>query len=133
MTDDRKDQKTLSELAEESGIPGRTIRFYVSRSLLPGPHQAGRGAYYGHEHLDQLKKIKDLQAAGKTLAEISYALGNTEEKGVMVKPTGWWNYQISDDVVVMVRADSSPWRLRHIQKSISHLANQLAIEHSEEE
>ena len=29
--------RTLAELSEESGIPARTIRFYIARGLLDGP------------------------------------------------------------------------------------------------
>ena len=47
----------LAELAEKAGLPGRTIRFYIARGLLPGPLKAGRGAAYGQEHLDRLREI----------------------------------------------------------------------------
>ena len=49
-------EMSLAELAEQSGVPGRTIRFYIARSLLPGPSQAGRGASYGQEHIRQLQE-----------------------------------------------------------------------------
>jgi DNA-binding transcriptional MerR regulator len=133
MIDDRKDQKTLSELAEESGIPGRTIRFYISRNLLPGPNQAGRGAHYGPEHLAQLKKIKGLQEAGKTLVEISRLVGKGESHEPLVDPSAWWNYPIARDVVVMVRAGNSPWRLKQIQKALREFAAQLGPEEENED
>lgn len=47
----------LAELAQKAGLPGRTIRFYIARGLLPGPLKAGRGATYGPEN-----KVTDNQA-----------------------------------------------------------------------
>ena len=132
MIDDGKDQKIMSELAEESGIPGRTIRFYISRNLLPGPRQAGRGAHYGPEHLEQLKRIKKLQESGKTLVEISRLLGKSEVRETFASPSAWWNYPIAEDVIVLVRAENSPWRLKQIQKALSQFAAQLGTDQPEE-
>jgi DNA-binding transcriptional MerR regulator len=128
MKNDRKNQMTLAELAEESSIPGRTIRFYISRNLIPGPNQAGRGAHYGLEHLEQLKKIKELQEAGKTLVEISRLVGKAEAHEPLEAPSAWWNYPVAKDVVVMVRAENAPWRLKQIQKAMREFAAQLGPE-----
>ena len=43
--DDRSAQRgsfTLVELAEVSGVPARTIRFYIAKGLLPPPLVGGR-------------------------------------------------------------------------------------------
>ena len=61
---------TLAELAEASGLPARTIRFYIARRVLSGPGKAGRGAAYGPEHLKRLQQIQRLQSQGRTIAEI---------------------------------------------------------------
>jgi DNA-binding transcriptional MerR regulator len=66
--------KTLAELSAASGIPARTIRFYIARGLLQGPSKAGRAAAYTDEHLARLETIKQLQASGRMLAEISHDL-----------------------------------------------------------
>ena len=68
------DQWTLRELAAETGVPERTIRFYISRELLPPPLKGGRGAAYGPAHKTLLGTIKKLQAKGMMLAEIGHAL-----------------------------------------------------------
>jgi len=77
------DQWTLRELAAETGAPERTIRFYISRELLPPPLKGGRGAAYGPMHKTLLETIKKLQAKGMMLAEIGHALAlsslNVEE------------------------------------------------------
>jgi DNA-binding transcriptional MerR regulator len=123
------DQFTLTELAEQSGIPERTIRFYISRKLLEGPVKSGRGAVYTPQHLERLGQIKALQAQGRMLAEIGPILG----AGTAVQtapPSAWWQHVIGDDVLVWTRADASPWRLKQVRAAIEEMANRLA--HKEE-
>ena len=65
--------------AEETGVPARTIRFYIARGLLPGPQHAGHGAIYGEVHGKWLQEIKQLQAKGLTLNEIARSFGDSEK------------------------------------------------------
>jgi len=117
--------KTLAELSEESGIPARTIRFYITRGLLDGPVKAGRGAAYTAEHLARLEKIKALQAEGRMLAEIALELDGKPAAEKAAAPSPWWQHPIQDDVIVWVRADASPWRLKQIRAAIDDLASRL--------
>ena len=39
--------------------------------------------------------------------------------------TNWWNYPVSQDVVVEVRCDSSPWRLKQVRSLIAQMIRQL--------
>ena len=123
---------SLAELAEQSEVPGRTIRFYIARGLLPGPSQAGRGASYGQEHLRRLLEIKKLQGQGLTLTEIARSLGQGKLRSTLPEPSAWWNYPVGSDLLVWVRADLSPWRLRQVQNALSQLVNELKNDHSEE-
>jgi DNA-binding transcriptional MerR regulator len=52
---------TLQELSRETGIDGRTIRFYISQKLLRGPDSRGRSAQYTDYHLKRLQVIKTLR------------------------------------------------------------------------
>jgi len=116
--------KTLAELADASGIPARTIRFYIARGLLEGPVKAGRGAVYTDEHLARLEKIKALQAQGRMLAEISHDLSGPLVE-TAAAPSPWWQHVIEDDVMVWVRGDVSPWRMKHIRAAVDDLASRL--------
>lgn len=60
----------LAELAERSGVPARTIRYYQSEGLLPRPAKQGRGAVYGPEHVERLELIIELRDRGLTLNAI---------------------------------------------------------------
>ena len=51
-----------------------TVRFYQSRGLLPAPERDGRVAWYGKEHLDLLRRIRELKDDGFTLATIKRLL-----------------------------------------------------------
>jgi len=130
------DELSLAELAEKSGTPARTIRFYIAKGLLAGPFKAGRGASYGEEHLQRLVEIKEWQAKGLTLTEIAHKLagkGQSQPMRVMESPTAWWSYQLAPDVTVQVRTDASPWRLRQIQRALNEIAARLARPTNEED
>jgi DNA-binding transcriptional MerR regulator len=117
--------KTLAELSDESGIPARTIRFYIARGLLRGPVKAGRGAVYTEEHLGRLEKIKELQAEGRMLSEIAHDLNSGPPVQTAVPPSPWWQHVIQDDVIVWVRGDVNPWRIKRIHAAINDLASRL--------
>jgi DNA-binding transcriptional MerR regulator len=116
---------TLADLAEKSGIPARTIRYYISRGLLEGPAQAGRGAYYTPAHLRRLDEIKQQQASGKMLADIALGQDESAKTKAVPDPSAWWQYPVADDVVVWVRADSSPWRLKQVRSALAEMNARL--------
>ncbi len=58
---------TLQQLAELSGVEARTIRSYIERDLLPGPHGMGPKASYGPEHLHRLEVIRLLRDARRDI------------------------------------------------------------------
>ncbi len=72
--DDAGSRYGIEELAQAAGVSRRTVRYYVQEGLLPPPTGAGRGAYYGPEHLRQLEIVKALQERGLTLDEVRRAL-----------------------------------------------------------
>ena len=52
----------IQDLEAYTGLPRRTIHFYVKEGLIPPPEGAGRGAYYGWHHVHALKLINALKA-----------------------------------------------------------------------
>jgi DNA-binding transcriptional MerR regulator len=120
-----KEELTLADLAESSGLPARTIRFYIARGLLDGPVKSGRAATYTSEHLARLEKIKELQATGRMLSEIGRTLLGAAPGKSAAPPTAWWQHAIADDVVIMTRADIGPWRTKQIRAAIEEFARSL--------
>jgi DNA-binding transcriptional MerR regulator len=52
----------MRDLVRESGLPRETIHFYKLQGLLPPPIKTGRNtALYTHEHLERLRRIRELQ------------------------------------------------------------------------
>ena|SRR2546429_4472396 len=119
---DTTDELTFAELAAKAGLPGRTIRFYIAKGLLPGPVKAGRGATYGKEHLETLRSIKASQSKGLTLSEIARRVSGESPREILCQPAAWWNYAVAEDVTVSVRADVSPWRLKQIRRHLNEMA-----------
>jgi DNA-binding transcriptional MerR regulator len=126
-------KRTLAELAEDSGVPARTIRYYIARGVLPPPVVGGRGALYAEEHLERLGRIQKLQAQGLTLAQIAWKLGEQRPEMDLIEPSAWWNYPVADDVVVLVRSEMRPWRLKRVRSLISQMAAQLKAAGNEED
>ena len=117
---------TLGEMAEASGLPARTIRFYIARGLLNGPVKGGRGAVYTTEHLARLDQIKSLQSAGRTLSEIARMLSGHLQEFAGPPPTAWWQHAIADDIIVWVRADAAPWRMKQVRTAVDEFARRVA-------
>src|SRR5919106_1609927 len=64
----------VDDLAARPGVSVDTVRFYQARDLLPPPLREGRIAWYSDEHLDRLRKIRDLKDKGFTLSSIKKLL-----------------------------------------------------------
>jgi DNA-binding transcriptional MerR regulator len=60
----------VEQLASACDVSVDTVRYYQSRDLLPQPEREGRVAWYSQEHVDRLRRIRDLQRQGLTLAAI---------------------------------------------------------------
>ena len=125
---------SLNELAKKSGVPERTIRYYISRGLIPGPVRGGRGAEYTEDHLAGIQKVRLLQSGGMTLAEIEYQFAQPAgDRHVAIRPESWSMYRISPDVTVEVRDGLSPWRIRQLRSAIARLAAELAANNDHQE
>lgn len=61
----------VEQLAAACDVSVDTVRYYQSRGLLPQPAREGRVAWYGDDHADRIRRIRDLQRKGLTLAAIA--------------------------------------------------------------
>lgn len=61
----------IGQLAEEAGVPAKTIRYYEAVGLLPAPGRAPNGyRAYGQADLTRLLLIRRLRLAGVGLSEL---------------------------------------------------------------
>ena len=78
----------IDELAAATETTVDTIRFYQAKGLLASPRREGRVALYSDEHVERLKRIRDLKAKGFTLASIKRLLdGDLDEADVRLAET----------------------------------------------
>ena len=116
---------SFRQLAEKAGLPPRTLRFYIARGLVSGPDKAGRSTAYRKSHLKQIKQVQRFQDQGLTLAEIAQRLAAPADSAPLPESNVWRHYSVADDLVVMVREQAAPWRLRQIHRAIAHLRNSM--------
>jgi DNA-binding transcriptional MerR regulator len=69
----------VEELAERAAVSVELIRSYQSKGLLPAPRHQGRVAYYGRNHLERLKAIRDLKARGHSLRAVASMLNEPSQ------------------------------------------------------
>ena len=67
---DRSLSLTMDDLVARSGVPARTIRYYISEGLLAGPGARGKSAAYGEDQLLRLLMIRRLADRRVPLVEI---------------------------------------------------------------
>lgn len=61
----------IGEVAQQSGVPAKTLRYYEDIGLLAPPRRTGSGyRHYDDDVLDRLTFIRSSQAIGLTLGEI---------------------------------------------------------------
>lgn len=61
----------ISDLEKITGIKRSTIHYYLQEGLLSPPRRTGKTmAYYGVDHIDELRKIRELQDEGYPLSLI---------------------------------------------------------------
>ncbi|MCC7463245.1 MAG: MerR family transcriptional regulator [Gammaproteobacteria bacterium] len=62
---------SADELADVSGTPRRTIRYYIQLGLVDRPVGETRAAHYTWKHLGQLYRIRELAEQGYSLEHIA--------------------------------------------------------------
>jgi DNA-binding transcriptional MerR regulator len=116
----------LADLASESGLTERTIRYYISRGLLEGPARGGRDAFYTNEHLKRLREIQRNQRQGRTLTEIERLFSTPKLPAPLPKPEAWLVYPLAGDIVVHVKSGMSPWRQHQVRSTLERIARELS-------
>jgi DNA-binding transcriptional MerR regulator len=77
--------RRIGDVAEETGLTTRTIRYYEEVGLLePAAHVSGGNRRYDHEDVERLRLIKRLrEVVGLSLAEVKTFLEMESERRVL--------------------------------------------------
>jgi DNA-binding transcriptional MerR regulator len=82
------DHLGIDQLAERSGLPPRTVRYYIQRGLVDRPQGERRGAWYTARHLEQLLRIRRWTEAGLSLEGIAKLLSGDADAPAEVVRAG---------------------------------------------
>lgn len=99
-----EDQLTLEDLAALTGVPTRTIRYYIAEGLLPAPEGRGKATVYSEGHMLRLRLVRLLAEHRLPLAEIRQLLaGLTDED---IRPLLREQEQITSEMQRLAKARS---------------------------
>ena len=110
---------TLDELCTLVEMNKRKIRFYIQKGMVERPEGTGKGAFYTHQHLEQLLAIRKWKEAGLTLERIHDLLGDENQgssSGGLVPPPRpkkpgsievWSHLHITDGVELHIEPQRS--------------------------
>lgn len=76
---------TIDDLASQTSVPSRTIRFYQQKGLVPSPVMKGRVAFYGRKHVERLELVAKLQDRGLRIDAIRELVKRLDEGTLDVK------------------------------------------------
>lgn len=107
----RPDRYTLAELEEQSGMTGRTIRYYITQGLLSPAYGRGPSATYDHDHLLRLQAINKLKEQRLSLQAIKENLSQltADDLALMMNVSDqpevaiWRHLQLHPDFQINVR------------------------------
>jgi DNA-binding transcriptional MerR regulator len=115
---------TLQELTDATGIPGRTVRYYITEKVIPVSRGKGRNAYYTSEHVEALTRVKDLRQQNLSISEIRQVLN--DERSPVAKPASgevWRRIELHTDLELHVR-DGAPEHVTTFVQSVQSGASQ---------
>lgn len=128
---------TLDELCTTSGLPQRTVRYYIQLGLVDRPEGAGRGAHYLQRHLDQLLWVVASQRKGlslETIAELARP-SNRKTRPAPARAPGsvevWSRLFIDEGIELAVepsRAGLSPEQTRALFRGVLELYERIKVE-----
>ena len=79
---------SLADLSALTGLPVRTIRFYIAEGLIPSPGREGPTTRYPEATLSKLRLIARLRDAHESLSEIRAGLAGLTEAQLAELATG---------------------------------------------
>lgn len=123
---------SLDQLSDQSGLPGRTIRYYIQKGLIAGPEGEKRGAWYTQAHLSDLLRIRQWQDTGLSLEAIADLLQAKREPPLSPRRPGAIEVQshliVTDGIELVVapeRAGLTQAQVRRLFQSVLAALNDI--------
>ncbi|MFF7976610.1 MerR family transcriptional regulator [Streptomyces sp. NPDC007905] len=105
----------ISQLAERSGVPATTLRFYEDAGLLPADRTPSGYRMYGEDAVERLAFISSAKLLGLALEEIRELL-DVREEGACASVRAWMLLLVAD------RIAETDGRIAELRAFSAHLA-----------
>lgn len=127
---------SIDELCSLTGLPKRTVRYYIQIGLVDRPEGETRAARYTQKHLEQLLAIRRWTQEGLSLERIRELLsGTTQTPPGRPDRSGtveiWSRFILAEGVEVGIdpaRAGLSPEQTRHFFAAVMTAFRQIKPE-----
>ena len=114
---------SIQGLSEYTGVPPRTLRYYISTGLLHSPWTKGKAASYDQTHVDRVKFIQEQHNLGLSLDQIArdpvipQVRSQSEE---MIR------YQICRGIYLDAPKHMSPWDRHRFERALAEMERVLS-------
>lgn len=95
----------ISDVADQTGIPISTIRYYEKRAIIPKPNRNGRDRSFSQSDVRAIRFERDAQSLGLTLGEISTLLQGSWGNGEMAKVAAAHRETVRERIAALKRID----------------------------
>lgn len=120
---------TIAELEEHTGVPARTIRYYISQGLLAPAHGRGPSATYDRNHLLRLRAIVNLKETNAGLDVIKARLGELSDADIAAMleietappEDRWRRIELHPDIELHVRERAGKRRDYEFERTVEKL------------
>jgi len=96
----------ISDVANQTGIPISTIRYYEKRAIIAKPGRNGRNRDFSQNDVRAILFVRDLQSLGLPLAEISVLVQNSWNKGDMAQIAAKHRNTVRERIESLQRVDT---------------------------
>lgn len=95
----------ISDVADQTGVPVSTIRYYEKRAIIPKPSRNGRDRSFSSKDVRAIQFVRDAQSLGLTLGEISALLLGTWRTGEMATVAATHRQTVRERIKALKRTD----------------------------
>ena len=126
----------MADLERETGLPARTIRYYITQGLLPPAYGRGPSATYDLGHLLRLQMIQSLKSTYLPLDEIKSrlsALTDDDIAAMLEVETAppedrWRRLQLHPDIELHVREQGGKGRDLALDRAVDRIVRLAQVE-----